>query len=113
MGVRVIAITSSHYTCEKSRHSSEKHLADVSNLAIDSLVEKGDATLVLENTSFKVGPSSTLAAVFIINIIMVQTIENLMKQGVEVPVFVSNNISGGEAHNHDHLAKYKARLKHL
>jgi uncharacterized phosphosugar-binding protein len=110
--VEVVAITSSCYFNEKSRHSSGKHLYEVSDLYIDSLVERGDATLEL-GTFLRVGPSSTMAATFIINSIMVQAAENLTKLGIWPPVFASNNVPGGEAHNKKYLQKYKARLKHL
>lgn len=112
-GVEVIAITSSYYFHEQSRHASGKHLYEVSDLYIDSLVEKGDATLKLEGTSLKVGPSSTMAAAFIINSIMTQAAENFVKLGIQPPVFASNNVPGGEEHNKQYLEKYKGRLKHL
>ncbi len=113
LGVGVIAITSSCYFNERSRHSSGKRLYEVSDLYIDSLVEKGDATLNLEGTYLRVGPSSTMAATFIINSIMVQAAENLTKLGTIPPVFASNNVEGGEDHNKQYLEKYKGRLKHL
>ena len=112
-GLKVLAITSSCYFDEKSRHSSGKHLWEVVDLYLDSLVELGDATLELEGTPLKVGPSSTMAATFMINCLMVEAAGELKKRGITPPVFASNNAAGGEAHNREYLEKYKGRLKHL
>ena len=112
-GAEVIGITSSLYFEEKSRHASGKHLYEVVELYIDSLVARGDATLELTGTGLRVGPSSTMAATFIINSLMAEAAERLVSEGIMPPVFASNNLPGGEEHNQKYLEKYKARLKHL
>ena len=37
---------------------------------------------------------------------MCQVVENLVKAGMDVPVFKSSNIDGGDEHNHRMFEKY-------
>jgi len=91
-GVKVIAITSALYSARlRSRHSSGKRLFELADLTIDNCVPEGDAVLDLPDTSQRIGPSSTIAGVAIMNAITVEACLILKNTGLKVPVFSSAN----------------------
>jgi len=111
-GCKVIAITSlDHSRSTRSRHSSGKKLYECADVVIDNQCPRGDALLQLEGLQQPVGPGSSISGLFILHMIMVQTAENLLRQGIDPPVFLSGNLDGSDEFNRRFLDRYAGRVK--
>ncbi|HAN86481.1 MAG TPA: SIS domain-containing protein [Firmicutes bacterium] len=103
-GITVIAITSvKHSEREESRHPSCKRLFEVADIVIDNCGEPGDAMLETCACNIKIGPTSTLAGIAIVNAMSVEVIGKLHEMGIEPPVMMSSNMAGGD----DYGAKWE------
>lgn len=111
-GAVVIGITSSAYDEEISRDLQGRHLKDVCDLWVNNHVPHGDAVIEL-NGETKAGPVSSISGFFIANSMVLEACEELQRRGIELGVFTSGNVAGGEAKNTALIQKYLHRVKHL
>lgn len=113
-GAKVIAITNLKHTLSvESRHPTGKKLFQIADLYFDNEGEIGDASVEIEGLEFKVGATSTVIGTTILQAIMVQATENLVKKGIRPEVFSSSNSDEGEEHNEALIRKYKGKIKGL
>ncbi|PSL06459.1 sugar isomerase domain-containing protein [Cecembia rubra] len=113
-GAKVIAITNLKHTLSvESRHPSGKKLFQIADLYFDNGGEIGDASVEIEGLGFKVGATSTVIGTTILQAIMVQATENMVKKGLSPEVFSSSNSDEGEEHNEALIKKYKGKIKGL
>lgn len=113
-GIKTIAITSlAHSKSTTARHPCGKRLFEIADLVIDNCGVPGDAILDIEGVPGKACPTSTIAGAFIVDAIMAQTVENLVKRGITPPVFISANVDGGDEHNKVIFEKYQKFIKGL
>ncbi len=117
-GAIVIAVTSPEFSKSipldhPARHPSKKNLFEVADIVIDCKMPFGDAIVEIEGFPQKVAPSSTILVAFTLNMLIAKTIEKLVKEGVEPPVWMSANIPGGDEYNRRWIQKYKYRIKSL
>jgi uncharacterized phosphosugar-binding protein len=111
-GLRVIAVTSiAHTMATSSRYASGKKLHQVADLVIDNCGIVGDAAIEVTDFPGRAGATSSIAGVAIINSIVVQVAENLMKKGATPPILISSNVAGGDEHNERIRSQYRERLK--
>ena len=114
IGARTIAVTSAAaYARAVSRHSSGKKLVDIVDLVVDSRVPVGDAILALDGFEGTVGPASTSMGAALMNAIVAESAERLLRAGSPPPVIVSMNIPGGDERNRDLTERYRPRLRLL
>ena len=114
MGVKVIVITNLAYTeLVTSRHSSGKKLKDCGDIVIDNRGEFEDSSITLPGFEQKMGPTSTVTGAYIVNAMAMECASLLHERGIEVPIFHSANIDGGDEHNHAMLEKYKDRIHYM
>lgn len=112
LGAKTIAMTSAEaYANAKSRHSSEKKLAEVCDLTIDSHVPEGDAILSFDGLPSKVAASSTALGAALLNMLIAQTVDVMLERGYKVPALVSMNVPGGDEHNRALIEEYAPRLR--
>ena len=110
-GIRTIALTSlSHSQAVSSRHPSGKRLFEIADVVIDNCCQAGDAAVDIPGIAGPVGATSSVACTFIINSILVQTDEDLVKMGVDPPVFLSANLDGTDEHNQRLVDRYRSRV---
>lgn len=110
-GLYTIAVTSTEYSkCFPSRHSSGKRLFEVVDLVLDNCVPLGDAIVEVGEIGQKVGPSSTITGVFLVNMLVLRVIEEICRRGGTPPVLKSQNMDGADEHNQKLLAAYRGRL---
>lgn len=110
-GLKVIVITNLNYTnAVSSRHSSGKKLKDCADVVIDNVGVIEDASQSIPGLAQKMGPTSTIIGAFIVNTLMMRVAELMLKAGVDVPVFHSANLDGGDAHNQKVLKDYKDQI---
>ena len=113
-GAFVIALTSlSHSKLVKARHPSGKKLYEIADLVIDTHVPAGDAAVKLPGMQMKVGPVSSLANIFIINSIVIETTSRIIEKGQIPPIRISRNLPDGDEHNQKFKAIYSRRIPEL
>jgi len=111
-GVEVVAITSLEHSRQvKTTHSSGQKLYQVADLTIDNCAPVGDAILNKKDIPVPFGPVSTLSGVFIIQSIIAETIENLNKKGLDIPLLKSGNLDNAKAYNQKVKMKYLELIK--
>ena len=105
-GAKVIAITSlDHSSKTASRHASGKKLMDIADIVIDNCGVEGDSSMKLDGMKAAICPTSTMANAFIVQSMVAACCDEMIKEGVKPPVFISFN-SDGETNNDELFAKY-------
>ena len=99
-GAKVIAMTSMQHSVNcTSRHSSGKKMYEIADVTIDNWGEPGDAAFPIEGLDYPIGPTSSITGITIAQALVCQVVDNLVKAGIEPPVFKSSNVDGGDEHN--------------
>lgn len=93
------------YADAESRHSSGKSLFDVADHVLDTCVPYGDA--IAHVGEAQTGAVSTLLGSALLNMLTVAIVERM---GTESPVFVSQNIPGGDEANAGLIERYRGRI---
>ncbi|MEI5906342.1 SIS domain-containing protein [Bacillus spongiae] len=113
-GAFVICITSLTYAkSQPSRHKEQYYLYQSADLVIDNHISIGDTLMKYPDFDETFGSGSTVVGTVIMNGIMVEAINIMLKNGYHPPIFKSGNVDGTEAHNRSLVEKYKARIKRL
>lgn len=113
-GITTIAITSmAHSRSVTARTCSGSRLFEVCDLTIDNCGKPGDAVLDVDGNGMKVGPTSTLAGIFIANSIVALAARELLSRGRRPPVFVSSNLDDGDNANQPLLDFLRQRVRGL
>jgi len=117
-GVKIIGISSVHHaesTPENhpARHPSKKNLHDVVDVVLDSKIAAGDSVLEIVGIDQKVGAMSTFANSYLLNALVAETIHLLSQEGITPPIWMSNNVSGGDDANARFIKQFKGRIKKL
>ena len=68
-------------------------------MVIDNLGIPGDAAIDIEGLGGRVGPTSTVAGAAIVNALVAEAVERLVRHGITPPVFISSNLAGGDEAN--------------
>ncbi len=115
-GMPIIALTSKAYSeSVPSRHSCNKRLFELADVVIDLKCPLGDASMSIENVESKFASTSSILGMAVLEALVSQTVANLVKLGVNPPLWVSANLESkqGEAINQAHVDKYKNRIRFL
>jgi len=103
-GLKVIVITSMKYSRHQpSRHRSGKLLYEFADVVIDNYSVPGDAILEIEGLDVPFCPTSGVISTAILQTLMAEVIERLVKAGAEPPVYIAGNLDGYE--------EYRARFE--
>ncbi len=110
-GAFVIGVVSAAaYANAPTRTSTGKRLADVVDVVLDTHVPVGDAVQPIGDSGIVVGATSTILGATLLNALFVAAASALEERGLPVPAFVSQNVPGGDEHNHDLIARYQSRI---
>ena len=116
-GGNSIAITSTSLpSCPKnaaSRHPSGQNLYELVDIFIDNHLPLGDAVVEVDGLEQRMGPTSTFANSFTINLLMIRTAEKLLEMGIQPPIWTSANLPDGDRLNRKYEREYFPRVKHL
>jgi uncharacterized phosphosugar-binding protein len=113
-GLYVVALTNMDHTLKvESRHSGKKRLYEVVDEVLDNCGVVGDATIQLEGLPHKVGPTSTISGIIIIQDLINEIIIDLLQRGITPPVFISANCDGGDEQNRSLEERYRKRVRYL
>ena len=98
MGLPVVAVTSlDHARATESRHPSGRKLAEVADIVIDNASFAGDAAVAIDGLEFKVGPTSSIGAIAVVNMLKTRTAERLVELGTPPVVLTSPHFVGQTA----------------
>ena len=61
----------------------------------------------------KVSPVSAIANSFIAGLLVAYTVQELVKRGIELPIWLSSHLPGAEEHNSKLFEKHGARVRLL
>ncbi len=117
-GIPTIGVTTTSFT-EKvpkghpARHPSGKNLHEIVDVFINNHMPYGDAIVEFEGLDQKVAPTSTLANSFTVNLLLVETVRQLIEMGIDPPLWQSANLPGGDESNSVFEDQYGPRIKHL
>ena len=112
-GATTIALTSVRHSRQiTSRHRSGRLLFEVADLVLDNGGEYGDTSLSI-GESVRMGPTSTLVGVFILNALMADAVELLAERGIAVDVYQSANMQDADASANDMIRRWQTRIKGL
>jgi uncharacterized phosphosugar-binding protein len=107
---KIIAITSLEQSTKyPSRHPSGKKLMDVADIVLDNRVPSGDGLMHIGGNL--TGPVSSMAGIFLVNLVATEGMKQAAAAGVKLPVYFSQNIDGYS--NEELYALYESRIKHL
>ena len=112
-GLTVIAITSVAYSTNAKLGPVGKRLYEVADIVIDNQGPPGDALVEVGTSGLRTGPMSTVIGALILDAILTEVLFRLEAEGVELPVYISSNMPGAQAHNAALLARFRPRNPHL
>ena len=95
-----------------SRHPSGKNLYQEVDHFLDCRLPFGDAVVVIGGGE-KTGPTSTFCNVFVLNLLMIETIRKIVEAGRTPPIWRSANMPGGDEANRALEEIYIPRIRHL
>ena len=96
-----------------ARHPSGKNLHDIVDLTLDTKIPYGDSVIEIEGAMQKTGPVSNILMFFLLNLIIIRTVEKLIQKGANPPIWKSGNIPGGDESNAILVEKYGKLVKAL
>ena len=95
MGLPVVAVTSlDHGRATASRHPSGRKLAEIADITVDNCSPAGDAAVAIDGVPYKVGPTSSIGAIAVVNALKCRTAELLAERGVTPVVLTSPHFVG-------------------
>jgi uncharacterized phosphosugar-binding protein len=110
-GHPLIAITShEHSDAVPSRHPSGRKLTDLADVILDNRAPYGDAVLPLPDGG-ATGAVSTITSALLAQLVVAQTVSNLLQAGQVPPIYLSANVPEGDAHNLKLEALYAGRIR--
>ncbi len=113
-GAKIIVLTSMEMTrAVTSRHPDGLKLCDTADVLLDNAGCVGDAAITIEGVPEKVAPTSTSIACALLNAMMAEAVDRIVKAGGIPPVFVSANLDGGDEHNKEMMKKYGEHIFYM
>lgn len=117
-GAKLIGISSRKHAEQTAadhpaRHPGKHDLHDLVDVAIDCKVPIGDAVMDIPGMSERIAAVSTFANAFTLNCLLLRTVDELLRRGVEPPVWRSGNAPGGDEANARFVDRFRPRIKTL
>lgn len=113
-GLFVVALTNlDHSHKVESRHPSGRKLYEVADDVLDNCSVYGDAEQQLDGFEQRIGPTSSVGGITVIQALISAICEELLSRGHVPPVFISSNRQGGDEHNQRLVNQYKDRVRYL
>jgi len=113
-GIKVIAVTGYEYSAAiKPRHPNGKNMYFYADVVLDNKVKPGDAVLEAKEMPTKFCPVSGITSIAVLQCLIAETIGELLSRGIVPPVFMAQNLDGGEEYNNQMFKKYRDRIFYL
>ncbi len=105
-GLPVVAVMSvAQASALPSRHSSGRRLHEIADIVIDNCVPFGDTTVRLSGVEEPLGPASTLAAIAIVNTLIVEVARHLVAAGRRPLINPTLNAPGAVDESEERMAQ--------
>jgi uncharacterized phosphosugar-binding protein len=116
--IKTIGVTSKGYADyvpqgHPARHPSGKKLYELVDVFVDCKQPLGDAVVEFPGLTGTVAPSSTMVNTFTVNLMVIETVRELLQRGIKPPIWVSGNLPEGDRLNKEITEKYSQRIRHL
>ncbi|MFD9896161.1 sugar isomerase domain-containing protein [Amycolatopsis sp. NPDC059027] len=109
-GAAVVAVTSRECVAAAPRRAAST-LVEEASVVLDSLVIPGDASHPADAP--RTAPLSTVVNAFLWNLVLARVFDQGTAEGIDVPLWRSSNVVGGDEANTALLAKYTPRVPAL
>ena len=109
-GIKTVALTSRFGDSLTPKSESLYQLADI---YINNHMPFGDSMTQVEGLSGTVGPVSSILNLLIANMLVVASVEEMIKRGFEPPVWKYDSCPGGLEYNEKLFEKYSRKIKNL
>ncbi len=96
-----------------SRHPSGKNLHEIVDVWVNCHVPAGDAVVEIPGFPQKVSATSTMCNAFTLECMVGEAIAELVRMGVEPPVWMSANTPGGDEANKRWVKEYQGKIRFL
>lgn len=113
-GIKVIAVTGYEYSKSVTpRHPDGKNMYAYADVVLDNKAKAGDAVLTAEGCPTSFCPISGITSTAVLQCLVAETIEILISRKITPPVFMAQNVDGGEEFNQKMFAKYRDKIFYL
>jgi uncharacterized phosphosugar-binding protein/N-acetylglucosamine kinase-like BadF-type ATPase len=110
-GAKVIAVTSvNHATSNSARSHATQKIHQLADVVLDNSGVVGDASVRVAGSQMSVGPTSTVIGGALLQSVVVGTVAELIKRGVEPEIFLSSNMASGDENNAALFDKYRSLI---
>jgi uncharacterized phosphosugar-binding protein/N-acetylglucosamine kinase-like BadF-type ATPase len=110
-GAKVVALTSvNHATSGSARSNAAQKIHQLADVVLDNSGVVGDASVRVAGSVMSVGPTSTVVGGALLQSIVVGTVAELIKRGVEPEIFLSSNLANGDENNAALFDKYRSLI---
>jgi uncharacterized phosphosugar-binding protein len=110
-GNPVIAVTSlAHSEAVPTRDPGGERLYELADVVIDNCGVPGDAAYELPGGA-RIVPTSTMTSVLVAQLLTAEICGELLRRGIDPPVYISENVEGGDEHNARLRALYADRIR--
>lgn len=106
-GTPVVAVVSVPHMRQAPARAGGK-LGELADHVIDTRVPYGDAAYPAGGSD--TGALSSLASVYAWNLLLARLADRAKESGIELPLWTSANVEGGERRNADLFARYRSRI---
>ncbi len=111
LGAKVIAVTSlNHATSKSARSSAAEKIHQLADVVLDNSGVVGDALVQVAGSPMSAGPTSTVIGSALLQSVVVGTVAECLKRGIQPDIFVSSNLAGGDENNAAIFEKYRSLI---
>lgn len=113
-GIKVIAVTGYEYSKSVTpRHPDGKNMYAYADIVLDNKAKPGDAILEADGCPAKFCPISGITSIAVLQCLVAETVEILLSRGLTPPIFMAQNLDGGEEFNNKMFEKYRNKIFYL
>jgi two-component system nitrogen regulation sensor histidine kinase NtrY len=108
---KVIAVTSvNHATSSAARSSASEKIHQLADEVLDNSGVVGDALIRVAGFPMSAGPTSTVIGGALLQSVVVGTVAECLKRGIQPEIFLSSNLAGGDENNAAIFDKYRSLI---
>jgi len=111
LGAKVVAVTSlNHATSKSARSSAAEKIHQLADVVLDNSGVVGDALVQVAGSPMSAGPTSTVIGGALLQSVVVGTVAECLKRGIQPDIFLSSNLAGGDENNAAIFEKYRSLI---
>ena len=99
-----------HATSKSARSSASEKIHQLADVVLDNSGVVGDALIRVTGSRMAVGPTSTVIGAALLQSVVVGTVAECLKRGVDLEIFLSSNLAGGDENNAAIFDKYRSLI---